>query len=747
MKKIIYIIVILIFYNHHLLAESKIEIRRFGVFVGANNGGPKRTILRYAVSDARSIAKVFKEMGGVDNNNMLLLIEPDKKRLIKAISDTHNKIKKINNKYYRREFIFYYSGHSDEEGILLGKEKYYYKKLRKLIKNIPSDMSIVILDSCASGAFTRIKGGKKRPPFLADSSINMKGYAFLTSSSSDEVSQESEKLQGSFFTHYMVSGLRGAADTSQDRRITLNEVYQYAYHETLAKTEKTMSGVQHPNYDIQIKGSGDVVMTDIRETSAGLKFKKNTAGKFFIRDNNNKLIAEVNKPKGRFIEIGLAEGSYKVSLEKNNKYYAGKINLANGEYRELSEKFLKKQKQEKTVIRGLKDEYIKLPFFASIIPRLSYPSRDKNKKLYNNYHLSLIYSECDILDGCALSIGGDVVEEDLSGVQISGFWNHVGRDTKGVQITYGGNVTEGSLKGVQFGLFNKADKVTGVQSSTVNLAKDVTGVQFATVNITKSLLGVQSSIVNISDRVKGVQIGVVNIAHPVKGSQISVVNIADTVNGAMIGVLNIADDIKGPMISTVNISDTVNGPTIGVVNISDETKGPMIGIINVADHHDGTPIGIINVIGNGKYGARLYGDELKMFNIDIHQGTSKYYNIFHVSFHSTRKISGLGIGCGFPFPISSKTGASIEIIAENLQSLERYFRNGSNLLVQARFLMNFPFFSIFQLTCGFSYKYFTPFNTEDIALLPKTLHKYKFPWSNDNNYHWPGFSLGLNLSF
>ena len=39
------------------------------------------------------------------------------------------------------------------------------------------------------------------------------GVVFLTSSSANEDAHESDTLKGSFFTHYLVSGMLGAADT------------------------------------------------------------------------------------------------------------------------------------------------------------------------------------------------------------------------------------------------------------------------------------------------------------------------------------------------------------------------------------------------------------------------------------------------------------------------------------------------------------------------------------------------------
>ena len=50
--------------NANATTESG-RINRYVVAVSANNGGTGRPMLRYAESDARSFAKVLKEMGGV----------------------------------------------------------------------------------------------------------------------------------------------------------------------------------------------------------------------------------------------------------------------------------------------------------------------------------------------------------------------------------------------------------------------------------------------------------------------------------------------------------------------------------------------------------------------------------------------------------------------------------------------------------------------------------------------------------
>lgn len=327
-------------------------MKRYAVIIGSNNGGPDRVRLRYAITDARSVMEVLKKLGGVDQESAILLLEPRKDRLIDAIAEMRGRVIHAKKRFTRVELLFYYSGHSDEEGIMPGGEKILYRDIKQAVINIPADVRIAILDSCSSGAFTSIKGGRMRSPFLVDRSHSMKGFAFMTSSSSDEASQESDRIKGSFFTHSLLTGLRGAADQIGDGRITLNEAYQYAYTETLARTEKTLRGPQHPNYHIMMSGSGDVVLTEIRRSSSTLVLSKPIHGRIFLRDNRTALVAEMNKGAGRPVTLGLESGDYTVLNERNGKLYEAKVSLAPGSSRTLSYNGFAVVDRESTRARG-----------------------------------------------------------------------------------------------------------------------------------------------------------------------------------------------------------------------------------------------------------------------------------------------------------------------------------------------------------------------------------------------------------
>ncbi|MBN1114232.1 MAG: caspase family protein [Oligoflexia bacterium] len=161
-------LIIFVLWTGNVIAASASgdrRIRRLAFVVGRNDGGPARVRLKYANSDAKTIADVLNEYGGVSSEDTFLLIEPDKSVFLKTLGMLRKRISGITNKHVRSELFFYYSGHADNEGLLLGGDKIPYSSLKNLVKKSFSDVSVLILDSCASGTITRIKGGKNIPRF------------------------------------------------------------------------------------------------------------------------------------------------------------------------------------------------------------------------------------------------------------------------------------------------------------------------------------------------------------------------------------------------------------------------------------------------------------------------------------------------------------------------------------------------------------------------------------------------------
>jgi len=306
-------------------------VERYALVVGANSGGADRPRLLYAVADAERFAGVMGELGGVSEANETVLRDPKVGDLLGALDRLRTRLVAARGSRTagtRTEVFVYYSGHADEKGLLLGEDRLSYATLRERLDALPADVRIAVLDACASGAFTRAKGGRRRPPFLVDESAAMRGYAFLTSSSATESAQESDRIQASYFTHYLVSGFRGAADTSGDGRVTLNEAYQFAFAETLGRTVDTRGGAQHPTYEINLSGAGDVVITDVRQTSARLVLAESLEGRVFVRTPARALVVELYKPAGREVEIALEPGTYDVRVERGKVAHAARTTVA-----------------------------------------------------------------------------------------------------------------------------------------------------------------------------------------------------------------------------------------------------------------------------------------------------------------------------------------------------------------------------------------------------------------------------------
>lgn len=353
--------------------NESLSVERYALYVAANNGGAERDILKYAASDAKKLMEAMQEIGGINQDNSVILVEPkitDVENALQSFATTINQ-KKSNAR--RTEFIFYYSGHSDENALLLGEESYGYSQLKADINSVPSDIHVVMLDSCFSGNFIRAKGGSRQKSFLVDDSSVVSGHAYLSSSSESEASQESDLIQSSYFTHALITGLRGAADSSGDNKVSLNELYHYAFNETLSQTEQSTIGTQHPSFDITLVGSGDLILSDISTAESILALNSDLLGTVYIRnEKTGQLISEVKKSSANVIPLALEAGTYNITLIQSEQTLGASVKLKAGKSVYLSAKKFKKIDTKDGRARGGK----KIPAMIIETPQEEKPYKD-----------------------------------------------------------------------------------------------------------------------------------------------------------------------------------------------------------------------------------------------------------------------------------------------------------------------------------------------------------------------------------
>ena len=215
---------------------------RIAVVVGSNAGADGERPLRYAEDDAGKMARVLHELGGVAADDLFLLQGRPVGELRATLALARAKVEDAHRVPDQRTMLlFYFSGHSDGESIEVGAGRLPYSELKRLLRDTGAEVRVAIVDSCRSGALLTSKGGRPGPGFQIRMSNDLAstGQVLFTSSAADELALESGELRGSFFTHHLLSGLRGAADASGDGRVTLAEAYQYAYARTVSGTTDT----------------------------------------------------------------------------------------------------------------------------------------------------------------------------------------------------------------------------------------------------------------------------------------------------------------------------------------------------------------------------------------------------------------------------------------------------------------------------------------------------------------------------
>jgi hypothetical protein len=311
----------------------------YALVIGSNVGGRGQATLHYAEEDARRVADVLISLGGYPASQVERISQPSAAGLRAAIERVRQRVAPLAERGAQARFFFYYSGHARADALNLGADQLPLSELRERITSLPATLSIVVLDACQSGAFSRIKGADRAADFSFNSidRLNTEGIAVIASSSARELSQESEELRSGYFTHHWLVGLRGAGDRDSDGRVTLSEAYQYAYNHTLATTAETSVGEQHPTLETNFRGKDDVPLTHPAAANARLRVPAALEGRVLLQSLPSwSVLAELNKAPGQAVLLALPAGRYAASLRRGTTAARCLVSLRDGAEVELA---------------------------------------------------------------------------------------------------------------------------------------------------------------------------------------------------------------------------------------------------------------------------------------------------------------------------------------------------------------------------------------------------------------------------
>ncbi|MBK8635822.1 MAG: caspase family protein [Saprospiraceae bacterium] len=225
-------------------ADGVSEIYSLVVGIANYNTMPS---LKYTDDDAYQFYAFMKspEGGAIEDDHISLLID-DAAIGTKIV----NKLKEIVNRADADDaIIIYLSGHGLNGGFVpfdfqSGSGTIPYQDILAIVDGSAAKNKLCIADACYSGSMSQ-----NRSPYLMGleefyTKINTSkgGTALIMSSQNQEVSLEYSGLRQGIFSHYLIQGLKGAANAQADRIITVAELYNYIS----ANVRKYTANAQNP---------------------------------------------------------------------------------------------------------------------------------------------------------------------------------------------------------------------------------------------------------------------------------------------------------------------------------------------------------------------------------------------------------------------------------------------------------------------------------------------------------------------
>ena len=153
--------------------------------------------------------------------------------------------------------LLYFSGHGlkgaflpiDYDGY---HQKLHHEEINEILLESPAKYKLVIADACHSGSLLDERSataGTVIETYYQSLAQAEPGTALLLSSKSSETSLESSGLRQGVFSHFLIRGLKGEADTNFDQLVDLAELFDFIYSNVRTYTNLRQTPVIRGDYD------------------------------------------------------------------------------------------------------------------------------------------------------------------------------------------------------------------------------------------------------------------------------------------------------------------------------------------------------------------------------------------------------------------------------------------------------------------------------------------------------------------
>ncbi len=308
-------------------APSPASELRLAVVVGSNAGIEGRAPLRFAHRDAKALAAALTDTGGFPADGVAVLLDEGPDTVLAAVAAARARATAAGRPTL---LVFYYSGHADDGALYPAGKPLRLDALKAVLADDAFSVRVGVIDSCRGGGWTQAKGLTPAAPFQVGlPALSSEGTALLAASSGQEDAHEAEALMGSFFTHHLVAGLRGAADRSGDGRVTLHEAFDYANRLTIRDTAAASPTPQHPSFDFRLHGRQDVVLAAVGNSPTVLTLAQ-AEGPLQVVELSSGVVVVEAPPGQQMVRVAVPPGAYLVRRVVGSEVRSREVTVAAG---------------------------------------------------------------------------------------------------------------------------------------------------------------------------------------------------------------------------------------------------------------------------------------------------------------------------------------------------------------------------------------------------------------------------------
>lgn len=230
-----------------LCMVMSVSARTFVVSVGVSNYKNSSMNLGQTTKDAKAFRNVMQNY--TKDITILTSKYANKANVLEKLRAICNRAQKTD------KIIFYFSGHGYPGGVVTYDNTLTYQEINEVLARSAASAKICIVDACHAGSVEDVKDNAK--VYKAPTTGNV---VYMLGCRANEYSMEHAWIGHGYFTQGLLKGLRGKADSNRDKKITVKELFNYAYNDVQHATSK-MADSQHPQL-IGVKSVANIIIID-----------------------------------------------------------------------------------------------------------------------------------------------------------------------------------------------------------------------------------------------------------------------------------------------------------------------------------------------------------------------------------------------------------------------------------------------------------------------------------------------------